>query len=60
MGKRSSSFSILQCYLKAEDNKLVSCEGCRRSRFVILKVSQISEKGRHVPQPSAEWLEVVP
>lgn len=49
MCKRLSSLSILQRYLKAEDDKPVSCKGGRRARFVILKVSLIAEKGRHVP-----------
>lgn len=56
MGEWSNTLSIPQHYFKAEDNKLASCKGRRRSRCVALK----AQKGTHVSQASVAWLEVVP
>ena len=58
MGERLNSFSILQYYLNAED-KLRDAEGNGRSRFIIVKVPLVAEKGTQVPPDSGTCFEVV-
>lgn len=47
-GEKPNSSSSLQCHLTAED-KLVTYEGSRRSRFVMVKVPLMAEKGTDMP-----------